>query len=151
MNTTPIFPTVVSWHFHGLFEMQIINSYGNRTVDFHSIGALYGIYPPLLNAARPPGQWQTYDIVYMGPRRGTDGKVTQPGTITALLNGVLVQNHVEFREPVSPFAPLWRDKSPYVKEVRTDLMKTDIGPLQLQDHEAAVRFRNIWIRRLDAK
>ncbi|MCE9552996.1 MAG: DUF1080 domain-containing protein [Planctomycetes bacterium] len=136
-------------YFHGLFEMQIFNSYGSKKVDTHSAGALYGIAAPLVNAARPPGEWQTYDVIYNGPRRDSTGKVTRPGTITALLNGVLVQNQVEFREHVSPYTPLLRRPNPYVTEIRAELMKTDIGPLHLQDHEERVRFRNIWIRRLD--
>lgn len=138
-------------YFHGLFEMQIFNSYGKKNVDEHSAGALYGIAAPLVNAARPPGAWQSYDIVYNGPRRDSAGKVTQPGTITALLNGVLVQNQVEFRQHVSPYTPLLNRPNPYVAAMRAELMKTDIGPLHLQDHEAPVRFRNIWIRRLDQK
>lgn len=136
-------------YFHGLFEMQIINMHGSNSVDTHSAGALYGIAAPLVNAARPPGAWQSYDIVYAGPRRDSTGKVTQSGTITALLNGVLVQNHVEFREHVSPYTPLLNRPNSYVTAMRAELMKTDIGPLHLQDHEAPVRFRNIWIRRLD--
>jgi hypothetical protein len=135
-------------YFHGLFEMQILNSRGGN-VDKHSLGAVYGMYPPLASAGRAPGEWQTYDIIFTGPRRNAEGKVTSPGSITALLNGVLVQNHVEFREHVSPFTPLYRDQSSYVAELRAELMKTGTGPLHLQYHDAPVQFRNIWIRKLD--
>jgi len=137
-------------YFHGLFEMQIFNSYGSKSVDHHAAGAIYGIAAPLVNAACPAGDWQTYDIIYTGPRRDAAGKVTKPGTITALLNGVLVQNHAEFREHASPYTPLLNRRNPYVDAMRAELRKTDIGPLQIQDHEERVRFRNIWIRRLDS-
>jgi len=136
-------------YFHGLWEMQIFNSYGSRTLDDHTLGAVYGIAPPLVHAARPAGEWQTYDIIFRAPRRDASGKITQPGTFTALLNGVLVQNSTAFREHVSIYTPLMADRSPYVKELRANVTKTGRGPLHLQDHDAPVRFRNIWIRPLD--
>jgi hypothetical protein len=136
-------------YFHGLWELQIYNSYGSKSLDKHSIGAIYGISSPLVNAARPAGEWQTYDIIFRSPRRDNAGKITQAGAITALLNGVLVQNNTQFREHVSVYTPLMTDDSPYVKELRAGLMKTNRGPLHLQDHQAPVRYRNIWIRLLD--
>jgi len=136
-------------YFHGLWEMQIFNSYGDKNVDKHVIGAIYGIAAPLVNAARPAGEWQTYDIIFRAPRRDSAGKITQPGALTALLNGVLVQDHAKFRDHVSVYTPLMTDHSPYVEDLRANLMKTGRAPLHLQDHQAPVRFRNIWIRILD--
>lgn len=122
---------------HGKYEIQILDSYNNPTYANGALGALYGQEPPLVNAARPPGHWETYDIIFHAPRCDAGGKVTQKGTVTALLNGILVQDHVS-------------------------IQKTDggcgTGPLRLQDHSGfpgapvtAMRFRNVWFRRLDQK
>ncbi|MCE9548143.1 MAG: DUF1080 domain-containing protein [Planctomycetia bacterium] len=138
-------------YFHGLFEMQIINPGADDATNKHLIGAIYNVHAPLVNAGRAPGEWQVYDVIYVAPRHDAAGKVTQPGSITALLNGVLVQNHVEFSETASHFAPLKYQPNPYVDRMRKSLAETDTGPMQLQDHGSPVRFRNIWIRPLDDK
>jgi len=90
-------------YFHGWFEMQIYDSAGIDPVTDQDEGSLYRFAQPLLNAARPAGQWQVYDIRYTAPRRGADGKVTRPGSIIAWLNGKKVQDGVEFDEPRSPY------------------------------------------------
>jgi hypothetical protein len=117
----------------GKYEIQILDSYENPTYANGSAGALYGEHAPLVNASRKPGEWQTYDIFFRAPK--CDGEtVSEPGRLTLLHNGVLVQDNVEVR-----------GKQGCVSE----------GPLMLQDHsgfkdapDTTMRFRNIWLRRL---
>ena len=120
----------------GQFEIQVLDSYKADTYADGQAGAIYGQYPPLANAARPPGQWQTYDIAFRRPRFDEAGKLEHPATITVFLNGILVQNNEEPWGPTS-----WLEPYPYDPSV-------DRGPIQLQDHSHPVRFRNIWIRDL---
>ena len=138
-------------YIFGMYEMQILNSCENPIEPKEAVGALYGISPPLVNAARKPGQWQVYDIVYTAPRRDNQGKVAQSGEITALLNGVLVQQKAHFTESISRWNPLRYKKTPYTDKILASILKTDCGPLFLQDHGSPVRFRNVWIRPLDDK
>jgi len=135
----------------GMYEMQILNSYQNPVEPKETVGALYGISLPLVNAARKPGDWQVYDILHTAPRRDERGKVVQPGEITAMLNGVLVQHKAHFTESVSPWNPLRYKKTPYTDKILASILKTGCGPLFLQDHGSPVRFRNVWIRPLDDK
>src|SRR3989442_4878136 len=86
----------------GLYEIQVLDSYENKTYADGQAAAVYGQYPPLVNASRPPGQWQSYDIVFHGPRFDKDGKLLQPAFVTALPNGVLVQDHVALLGPTEP-------------------------------------------------
>jgi hypothetical protein len=120
----------------GLYEIQVLDSYENKTYADGQAAAVYGQYPPLVNASRPPGQWQTYDIVFHGPRFDKEGKLTRPARVTALHNGVLVQDNVELSGPTAN-----GQRPPY----KTHAEKL---PLGLQDHGNPVRFRNIWIREL---
>lgn len=138
-------------YLHGLFEQQILDSYQNDSRPIGMVGALYGFRPPLANGARPPGQWQSYDIVFKAPRRNAEGQPIEPGSVTTLLNGVLVQWNTEFTKRKSVFTPLYFRTTPYAVRIRESLLKTGCGPLQLQDHSSPVRFRNIWIRPLDDK
>jgi hypothetical protein len=121
----------------GLYEVQVLDSYGNRTYPDGQAAALYGAYPPLVNASRPPGQWQTYDIVFRGPRFDGAGKLLRPALTTVLHNGILVQDG---REQPGPTAH--KARPPYKAHA-------DKLPLGLQDHDHPVRYRNIWIRELD--
>jgi hypothetical protein len=127
-------------YIHGRYEIQILDSYNNPTYANGSCGALYGQYAPLVNASRPPEQWQTYDIVFHAPRCGPDGKLTRQATLTLLHNGVLVHDHV-------------RVKSPTAGGSASSVCEP--GPLMLQDHyhpdvkETFMRFRNIWYRPLE--
>ena len=123
---------------HGLYEVQVLDSYDNKTYADGQASAIYGQYPPLVNAARPPGQWQWYDIVFHGPRFSADGKLTRPARFTVFHNGVLVQDNVE---PTGPTAH--GQRPPYTPE-------PEKLPLALQDHGNPVRYRNIWIRELKA-
>jgi hypothetical protein len=119
------------------YEVQVLDSYGNRTYPDGQAAALYGQYPPLVNASLPPGQWQTYDIIFRRPRFAADGKVLSPAIVTVFHNGVLVQDHSELIGPTANQA-----RPPYTKHA-------DRLPLGLQDHGHPVRFRNIWIRDLE--
>lgn len=138
-------------YIFGMYELQILNSYKNPVDPKETIGAVYGINPPLVNASRKPGQWQVYDIIYTAPRRDAKGKVNQPGEITAVLNGVLVQHKAHFTESVSRWNPLVYQTTAYTDKIRDSILKTGCGPLFLQDHGSPVKFRNIWIRPLDDK
>ncbi len=120
-------------YLQGRYEIQVLDSYQNKTYPNGQAGAFYGHAAPLVNASRKPGEWQTYDIIFHGPRKGVDGQV-QPGSFTVLHNGVLVQDHV-----------------PVKGDATTAAMFQGViakAPLVLQDHGNPVRFRNIWLRPL---
>ena len=120
----------------GLYEMQVLDSYDNPTYADGGVGGVYGQYPPLVSAPRKPGEWQTYDIFFHGPRFDAGGKLLRKATVTLVLNGVLVQDHVEIMGPTAHHA-----RPPYTPT-------PEKLPLQLQDHGNPVRYRNIWIREL---
>lgn len=120
----------------GQFEIQVLDSYENKTYADGQASAVYGQYPPQVNASRPPGQWQTYDIVFHGPRFAKDGKLTRPAHVTVLHNGVLVQDNVELTGPTAH-----GERPPYKAQ-------PEKLPLSLQDHGKPVRYRNLWIREL---
>lgn len=138
-------------YLHGLYELQIYNSHGKETPTMQDCGAIYGISVPKVNAALPPGEWQTYDILFIAPRRDTDGKITTPGRITAWLNGKLVQDKVEIRESVSQYHPYRWCTTHFLGRVKASLDHSDAGPVFLQDHDSPVRFRNVWVKPLDDK
>jgi hypothetical protein len=121
----------------GLYEIQVLDSYENKTYADGQAAAVYGQYPPLVNASRPPGQWQWYDIVFHGPRFDAAGKLLRPARVTVFHNGVLVQDNVE------PSGPTEHGERPPYKTHAEKL------PLGLQDHNNPIRFRNIWIRELN--
>jgi len=121
---------------HGLYEIQVLDSYENKTYADGQASAVYGQYPPLVNASLPPGQWQGYDIVFHGPRFDKDGKLLRPARVTVLHNGVLVQDNVELSGPTAHGA-----RPPYTPQ-------PEKLPLALQDHNNPIRFRNVWIREL---
>jgi hypothetical protein len=118
------------------YEVQVLDSYQNRTYADGSAGSLYGQYPPLVNASRPPGQWQSYDIVYTAPRFDAQGKLASPAAMTILHNGVLIQNHAELTGPTS-----WLERAPYSPHPEKQ-------PISFQDHGNPVRYRNVWVREL---
>ena len=120
-----------------LYEVQVLDSYRNDTYADGQAGAIYGQYPPLANASLPPGQWQTYDIVFIRPRFNADGSLRSPAYFTVFHNGVLIQNHVAVQGPTE-----WLVHTPY--KAHPDKM-----PIALQDHGNPVRYRNIWIRELE--
>jgi hypothetical protein len=118
------------------YEVQVLDSYGNKTYSDGSAGSIYGQYPPLANACLPPGQWQMYDFVYTAPRFDSESKLSSPAYLTVLHNGVLIQNHSPLTGPTS-----WLERAPYQAHPEKQ-------PLALQDHGNPVRFRNVWVREL---
>ncbi len=137
--------------FMNRYEMQVLDNHDNPTYADGYVGAVYGQHPPLANACRAPGEWQTYDIIFRRPRLELDGKdvkVIEPGRFTAFLNGVLVQHNAEIYGPVR-----WRDRAKYQgRDVVDEKGKPIVADhLQIQDHgdRQKMRFRNIWIRPLD--
>ena len=143
-------PATAGFTSTALFEMQILDSYENRVEPIHGMGAIYSINPPLVNASRPPGNWQSYDIVYRAPKRDEKGEPTEAGSITAMLNGVLVQDHSPVLRHVSMYAPLYAQRNAYSRAIRESVLKSGAGPLWIQDHDSPIKFRDIWIRPLDS-
>ncbi len=119
------------------YEVQVLDSYENKTYADGMAGAIYGQYPPLVNACRKPGEWQAYDIVFRRPRFDAEGKVVSPARMTVFHNGVLIHDNVELLGPTSHKIRLQYKAHP------------DRLPLSLQDHGNPVRFRNIWVRPLE--
>jgi hypothetical protein len=117
-------------YLQGRYEIQVLDSFNNKTYPDGQAGAFYGNSAPLVNASKKPGEWQSYDIIFRGPKVQPDGTV-KPGSFTVLHNGVIVQDHVPVKGPTT------------AAEVKG---MSDKGPLLLQDHGNPVRFRNIWIR-----
>ncbi|MGL4593424.1 MAG: 3-keto-disaccharide hydrolase [Thermoguttaceae bacterium] len=136
-------------YIHGHYEMQIFIPTQNVPLEKSDIGGLYGFNPPLVMAGLPPGEWQVYDIRFLAPRRNSEGEIVQKGKITAWLNGKLVQDQIEFGEPVSVYHPYRYKQTPYLERIAANQHKTGVGPLFLQDHDSPCRFRNIWIKPLD--
>lgn len=117
------------------YEIQVLDSYQNETYPDGQAGALYKQQPPLVNACRKPGEWQTYDIIFTAPRF-ENGKLKTPGYITVFHNGVLIQNHTEIQGSTA-----WHKPPEYTAHAEK-------LPISLQNHGDAVRYRNIWIREL---
>jgi len=122
--------------FFGRYEIQVLDSFENVTYADGQTAAIYGQYPPLVNAALPPGRWQSYDIMFTAPRFNKEGSLETPAYVTMLHNGVLVHNHT----PVIG-AMAYRAVGKYTPHGPK-------GPIVLQDHGNPVRFRNIWVREL---
>ena len=120
------------------YEIQVLDCAGTRTYANGQAASIYKQYIPLVNACAAPGEWQTYDVIWTAPRFAADGKLQAPAYVTALHNGVLVQNHVALQgETVYVGKPSYRKHGPL--------------PIRLQDHGAPVSFRNIWIRPLNER
>ncbi len=119
----------------GLYEVQVLDSYNNPTYADGQAGAIYGQWAPLVNATRPPGEWQTYDIVFEAPRF-EGSKLTSPAFITVFLNGVLLHNRKASLGPM-----VYRQVAHYEPQPAE-------GPLVLQNHNSPDRYRNIWVRKL---
>ena len=123
----------------GQYEVQVLDSYENKTYPDGQCGALYGRAVPLVNASCKPGQWQTYDIIYHRPTFDQAGKVTKKAVFTVIHNGILIQDHVALEGGTGWIGPhTITDYTPHA----------DKGPLMFQDHNNPVRFRNVWIREL---
>jgi hypothetical protein len=120
---------------HGRYEVQVLDSFDNLTYPDGQAGALYGQWPPLVNAARKPGEWQSYDIVFEAPRF-EGARLVTPAFMTVFLNGVLLHNRKELMG-----LTVHRALASYAAQPAED-------SLVLQDHQQPVRYRNIWVRRL---
>ena len=120
----------------GKYELQVLDSYNNRTYSNGQAGAIYKQLPPMVNASRGPGEWQTYDIIFTAPRFYEDGSVQSQARITVLHNGVLVQNN----------ASIWGGTQ-YIGISNYEKHPEKL-PLVLQDHGDFVSYRNIWVRPL---
>lgn len=123
--------------FMGRYELQVLDSHQNETYVNGQAGSIYKQHPPLVNASRPPGEWQTYDAVFVAPRFAADGSLVSPARITAFHNGVLVQHDVILTGPTE-----YRGQPKY----KAHAAKL---PLLLQDHRNPVAYRNIWVRELN--
>jgi hypothetical protein len=120
------------------YELQVLDSYNNKTYVNGQAGSIYKQVIPLANPSRKPGEWQTYDVVWTAPTFSSDGSIKTPAYVTVLFNGVLVQNHFELKGET-----LYRGKPSY--------KKYDTAPIKLQAHgdkSEPVSFRNIWVREL---
>jgi hypothetical protein len=118
------------------YELQVLDNYNNKTYVNGQAGSIYKQLPPLVNACRPPGEWQTYDIIFIAPRFYADGRLQSQARITVIHNGVLVQNNTT----------LWGG----TEYIGSPVYKMHSGkePIMLQDHDNLTAFRNIWIREL---
>jgi hypothetical protein len=120
------------------YELQVLDSYNNKTYVNGQAGSIYKQYIPLVNAARKPGEWQAYDVIWTAPTFNADGSVKTPAYVTVFHNGVLIQNHVELKGET-----LYIGKPEY--------KKYDTAPIKLQAHgdpSPPISFRNIWVREL---
>jgi Domain of Unknown Function (DUF1080) len=121
---------------YGLYEIQVLDNYDNQTYPDGQATAIYGQTPPLVNACRKPGEWQTYDIVFEGPRFNADGTVARKAVTTVLHNGVLTQNHTVVNGPTIH------------KQVGVYAKHSEKGAIKLQEHGNPTRYRSLWIREL---
>jgi hypothetical protein len=119
-------------YLQGRYELQVLDSFGDAAAS-NGCGGFYSIAAPLVNASRPAGEWQTYDVVFLAPRFAEDGSVTQNPRVTVLHNGIVIHNNLEL---------------PATTPGGLDRLMVRKGPLLLQDHGDPVRYRNIWLREL---
>jgi hypothetical protein len=123
--------------FLGGYEVQVLDSYDNKSYADGQASAIYGYKPPLVNACRPPGEWQTYDIIFEAPKWDAEGNLLKQAHVTVLHNGILTHHRQNYLGP-----------SGHKKVANYNTVK-ETGPIQLQNHSNPVRFRNIWVRELD--
>ena len=119
----------------GIYEVQVLDSYDNRTYSNGQAASIYKQSMPLVNACKAPGEWQTYDIIYRAPIFDEEGKLASPAYITVIHNGIVVQNHFQIK-----------GDTPYIGLPKYEAHGE--GPLMLQDHGNPVSYRNIWLRKL---
>jgi hypothetical protein len=119
-----------------LYEIQVLDSYDNRTYSNGQAGSIYKQHIPMVNACREPGEWQSFDVIFTAPRFDADGTVSAPAFMTAFHNGVLIHNHAELRGPTVYIGDPEYEPHP------------DRAPIMLQDHGNPVSYRNIWVREI---
>jgi len=127
-----------------MYEVQVLDSYQAKTYPDGQAGAIYGQSPPLVNPSKPPGEWQTYDIIFESPRWNEQGELVKKAVITVVYNGVVVQNHYELTgitDGITSEVP-WRTLSKYPRPHPPEVF------IELQYHNNPLRYRNIWIRKL---
>lgn len=120
----------------GRYELQVLDSFENRIYSNGQAGSIYKQTMPMVNASKAPKEWQSYDVIYRSPRFSEDGKVTEKARITVLHNGVLIHYNTEIQGPTK-----YRGKAEYTKP-------HGCAPIYLQEHNDAVSYRNIWVRKL---
>lgn len=123
-------------YVHGMYEVQVLDSYDNDTYPDGMASAIYQQHVPLVNPSRPPGLWQAYDIIFHAARFDNSGNVTENPRMTILFNGVLVQDNVTLEGPTAGGL--------------SDVQRPT-GPIFLQDHQNPIRYRNIWVRELNPR
>lgn len=124
-------------NIYGKYEIQVLDSYQNETYADGGASAIYGQTPPMVNASKPPGEWQTYDIIFEGPRWDASGKLLKKAYITVLHNGLIVHHRRELHGDTR-----YRGVGNY------DQPHPAKGFIELYEHGNPVRFRNIWIREI---
>ncbi|MGO4818239.1 3-keto-disaccharide hydrolase [Flavobacterium sp. W22_SRS_FP1] len=122
--------------FQNRYELQVLDSYNNRTYSNGQAGSIYKDHPPLVNAMKTPLEWNSYDVVYTAPRFKANGLIDAPARITVFHNGVLVQNNATING-LTLYSGLHNYPSSHGEDV-----------ISLQEHGCKTQFRNIWIRRL---
>jgi|GEM_PF-239968 len=120
---------------NGIYEVQVLDSYDNKTYPDGQAGALYGQSPPLVNASKKPGEWQTYDIIFESPRWDESGKLVKKANVTVIHNGVVLHHKREYLGN-TPHRAVGTYNKPHPPEMY----------IELQDHNNPMRFRNIWLR-----